>query len=56
MCTKCAQNSLSDIPVFLACGSGSFNVAFMLSGGRYHAPHEGEIEFLIVHRELGRLF
>ena len=31
------------------------SVAFVLSGGRHHAPHEGEIDFLIVHRELGLL-
>jgi hypothetical protein len=31
------------------------SVAFALSAGRHHAPHEGEIDFLIVHRELGML-
>ena len=31
------------------------SVAFVLSGGCHHAPREGEIDFLITHRELGLL-
>ena len=31
------------------------SVAFVLSGGQHHAPREGEIDFLVVHRELGLL-
>lgn len=31
------------------------SVAYALSGGHHHAPHEGEIDFLVAHRELGLL-